>query len=130
MTRTRTITTSKTRNPFELFLKCVRDTTFFPLSVDFIKYKNDLCKLQKIIDMPMNFFVPPKMPLYPLIKTIQCRSDINVISFFEMINSSLSYHDREITRISRTRMYAPFIRDDIGIYSYKTDSVSYPDDIT
>lgn len=66
-----TITASKTRDPYKSLLQLSSHHALFPPFRFFIAHIHNLCIREKIVDMPMNLFMRPQMPLYPLIQTIQ-----------------------------------------------------------
>jgi hypothetical protein len=70
MTYTSAITAPETGDDSKISCKQSSYSAFFSTSVFFIKNSEDLCRRKKIINMPVNLFVVPKVPLYPLIKPV------------------------------------------------------------
>jgi hypothetical protein len=129
MTFTGTITTSKPRDTGKISFKLSSDSAFFPSSIFFIKNVDNLCERKKIINMPMNLFLRPQMPLYSLVKSIQRRPNIGVTSFWKMNDPLFSYHDRGVIAKFHDKEIGPSHQRCMSIGSYKTDSVSSSDGI-
>ena len=79
--------------------------------------------------MPMNLLLLPQMSLDPLFQSIQCGSDIDIASFLKINYPMFSYHNRCIIPKFHDQQIRPFHQKDMGIGSYKTDSVSPSDGI-
>ena len=96
MTCTWTIATAKPGNRTEMLLKKLCNVTFNSHHTFFVIDFSNICMFQKIINMPMTFFLYTYMPFYPLFKPIHRRSHIDVRIFWEQDTSQFSNRDHRI----------------------------------
>jgi len=79
--------------------------------------------------MPMDFLLGSQMPLDPLFQSIQCGPNIDITAFLKMNRTKFSNNYRCIVLKLHDEQIRPLHQKDMGIDSYKTDSVSSTDGI-